>query len=270
MADKKISDLTAATSAATDDVYEIENSGGNSRKVTGAQIAALNLGVFHAYEEKASGTDGGSSVAAFTSRMLNTVKLNTITSAAQITSTVTMTIASPCVVTWTSHGLANGEAVQFVTSGALPTGLSASVTYYVVSTAANTFSVATTPGGAAINTSGSQSGTHTAYTGLISLPAGTYEIIASAPVYPAGTGTGFKSRLYNVTDAATTLEGSSAWSNAQTELRTWVQGRFTFAGTKTVRLETTSTAVRASGFGVNAAITSVNNHFSDVFITQIA
>lgn len=76
-------------------------------------------------------------------------------------STVTMTIASPCVVTWTANGLRNGMPVKFSTSGALPTGLTAGTTYYVINKSTNTFNVATTPGGAAINTSGSQSGTHT-------------------------------------------------------------------------------------------------------------
>ncbi|MEY3471381.1 MAG: phage tail collar domain, partial [Chloroflexota bacterium] len=48
------------------------------------------------------------------------------------------------------------------TTGALPTNLVANTTYYVVSAAANTFQLASTRGGTAINTSGTQSGTHTA------------------------------------------------------------------------------------------------------------
>lgn len=76
--------------------------------------------------------------------------------------TVTITIASPGVVTWTSHGLSDGNTVTFTTTGALPTGLSSSVVYYVVSSSTNNFRVALTAGGTAINTSGSQSGVHTA------------------------------------------------------------------------------------------------------------
>lgn len=75
--------------------------------------------------------------------------------------TVTMTIASPCVVTWTSHGRQNGDPIKFTTTGALPTGLIAGTTYYIVNKTANTFQVAATAGGTAIDTSGSQSGTHT-------------------------------------------------------------------------------------------------------------
>lgn len=74
--------------------------------------------------------------------------------------TVTMTIASPCVVTRTAHGLAANTPITFSTTGALPTGLTAGTIYFVLSPTANTFNVSATPGGAAINTSGSQSGTH--------------------------------------------------------------------------------------------------------------
>lgn len=85
----------------------------------------------------------------------------TLLAALTMTSAVTITIASPGVVTWNSHGLTNGWPVRFSTTGALPTGLTAGTTYYVVASGANTFQVAAAPGGTAINTSGSQSGTHT-------------------------------------------------------------------------------------------------------------
>lgn len=79
--------------------------------------------------------------------------------------TVTMTIASPAVVTWTAHGLLAGDAIAFSTTGALPTGVTAGTTYFVLaaSLATNTFRFSLTDGGTAINTSGSQSGVHTAY-----------------------------------------------------------------------------------------------------------
>lgn len=82
------------------------------------------------------------------------------------TSTVTITIASPAVVSWTAHGLENGDPVVLSTTGELPTGLATGTTYYVVSAAANTFQLAATVGGSAINTSGEQSGTHTATSGV--------------------------------------------------------------------------------------------------------
>lgn len=77
--------------------------------------------------------------------------------------TFTVTIASPGVFTRNSHGLKAGDRVWFSTTGALPTGLTAGTEYFVISAslAANTFRVSATRGGAAVNTSGSQSGTHT-------------------------------------------------------------------------------------------------------------
>jgi len=79
--------------------------------------------------------------------------------------TATMTIASPCVVTFNSHGFLAGDKIMFTTTGALPTNVSANTVYFVLaaSLAANTFRIATTDGGTAINTTDSQSGTHTLY-----------------------------------------------------------------------------------------------------------
>ncbi|APG91154.1 hypothetical protein [Sinorhizobium americanum] len=105
------------------------------------------------------------------------------------TSTVTMTIASPGVISWTAHGLAAGTPIKFSTTGALPTGLVAGTTYYVVSPTTDAFSVAATAGGAAINTTGTQSGTHTATT----VPVGTikyfYGIIMTAQENGGGANT---------------------------------------------------------------------------------
>lgn len=82
-----------------------------------------------------------------------------------VTATVTITIASPGVVTWNFHGLSTGTPVVFTTTGALPTGITAGTTYYVIAVDASTFQIATSfanaLAGTAVNTSGSQSGTHT-------------------------------------------------------------------------------------------------------------
>jgi hypothetical protein len=76
--------------------------------------------------------------------------------------TVTISIASPAVVSLTAHGLVAGAPFKLATTGALPTGLTAGVTYYVVSPTTDTVQLAATVGGTAINTTGTQSGTHTA------------------------------------------------------------------------------------------------------------
>lgn len=75
---------------------------------------------------------------------------------------VTMTIATPCVITWTGSAPAADTPFQLSTTGALPTGLVAGTTYYVKSPSGSTSNVSATAGGAAINTTGSQSGVHTA------------------------------------------------------------------------------------------------------------
>lgn len=76
--------------------------------------------------------------------------------------TVTISNASPGVVTYTGHGLTAGAPVFLATTGALPTGLSTGVTYFVKTVlSADTFTVASTPTGSAINTSSAGSGTHT-------------------------------------------------------------------------------------------------------------
>jgi len=84
--------------------------------------------------------------------------------------TCTITTASPAVVSLTAHGLVEGDAIYFTTTGTLPTGLSADTTYYVKSTGnANTFQVSLTrtssatafTAGTAVNTTVAGSGTHT-------------------------------------------------------------------------------------------------------------
>jgi hypothetical protein len=88
---------------------------------------------------------------------------------------VTISNASPGVITWTGHGLEVNTPVVFTTTGGLPTGLTAGTTYYVKTVLdADTFTVAATPGGAAINTSSAGSGVHTATT--VPVPSKRYFI----------------------------------------------------------------------------------------------
>lgn len=81
----------------------------------------------------------------------------------------TVTIAVPAVFSATGHGLVEDQAVRLKTSGALPTGLAELTTYYVIATGltANAFRLSATQGGAAINTSGTQSGQHSVLSGGI-------------------------------------------------------------------------------------------------------
>jgi hypothetical protein len=78
--------------------------------------------------------------------------------------TATMTIATPCVVT-TGKDLPTLTPVVFTTTGALPTGVTASTTYYYVRVDATTGNIATSvanaQAGTLIASSGTQSGVHT-------------------------------------------------------------------------------------------------------------
>ena len=73
--------------------------------------------------------------------------------------TATITIASPAVVTSTVL-YTEGAAIKFSTTGALPTGITAGTTYYVYNVDGLTFQLLDSTG-AVVNTSGTQSGTHT-------------------------------------------------------------------------------------------------------------
>lgn len=75
----------------------------------------------------------------------------------------TVTIASPAVFSSTGHGLVAGDRIDLSTTGLLPTGLDTTTTYYVIAAGltADAYEVSLTLAGAAVNTSGTQSGVHT-------------------------------------------------------------------------------------------------------------
>lgn len=127
-----------------------------------------------------------------------------------IDSTVTISIAAPGVVTWTAHGLSVNDTIRFTTTGALPTGLAINTTYYVKTVlSANTFTVSTSAGGAAVTTSGTQSGTQTAliwYGTAVVAVANTAVTLATAtiPGWSMGVGGGMEiDALYTLTNSAT-------------------------------------------------------------------
>ena len=76
--------------------------------------------------------------------------------------TVTISAASPGVITLASHGFAANDPVVFSNSGgALPAAITAGTTYFVKTVlTANTFTISATAGGTAINTASIGTGTH--------------------------------------------------------------------------------------------------------------
>lgn len=89
-----------------------------------------------------------------TNGWLFTLATNTLTQIKVLTGDVTITVASPAVLTKTSHGLIAGDRVVLSTTGVLPNGLTTNTPYYVLSAGltANAFELSETAGGTAINT----------------------------------------------------------------------------------------------------------------------
>jgi hypothetical protein len=126
-----------------------------------------------------------------------------------IEATVTISIAAPGVVTWTGHGLSVNDTIRFTTTGALPTGLAINTTFFVKEVlSANTFTVSTSAGGAAVTTSGTQSGTQTAlvwYGDPVVAVANTLVTLASVtvPGWSMGVGGGIEiDALFTLTNTA--------------------------------------------------------------------
>ena len=137
---------------------------------------------------------------------------------------VTISNATPGVVTWTAHGLANGTPVYFTTTGTLPTGLALATMYFVRNAATNTFELASAAGaGSSIATSSAGSGTHTAfglpYGAIYSDPGATANVqINLRGGYISGCGIGFNAKstrtikITGVTFESNTL-GAFIWAS---------------------------------------------------------
>lgn len=191
---KKIRDGTAVASVGATDAVEVSQTGGLTTQffATMLQIATYIAGALAAIGVAGTTTNDDAA----------TGKIGEYVSAvtSNATATVTITIASPGVVSWTAHGLGVGSAVTFTTTGALPTGLTAGTAYYVIAAGltANAFQVSATPFGSAINTSGTQSGTHTGTSNVnvvsvtnidvaaISLTAGDWDVDGLMYIVPSG------------------------------------------------------------------------------------
>lgn len=103
----------------------------------------------------------------------------------------------------------------------------------------------------------------------ITLPAGTYDVDASVPCFSNGVATGFKARLYDATGAAVLLDGTTSQSSVACEQRCFITGRFTLTVESAVQIEMIATAVQTSGWGVDAAIPAVDNHFTDIVLHRV-
>jgi len=73
----------------------------------------------------------------------------------------TVTAAVTDILTSNAHGLKVDDIIQLTTSTTLPAGISLTTDYYIIDVTTNTFKIAATPGGTAIDVTGTGTGTHT-------------------------------------------------------------------------------------------------------------
>ena len=94
----------------------------------------------------------------------------------------TISIANPAVITLVGHGFVAGDAIKFTTTGATPTGVNILDRYFVLAAGltADTFRISIQLGGAAVESTGTQSGVHSV--GKVTGSAGetTFAVVALA------------------------------------------------------------------------------------------
>lgn len=151
------------------------------------------------------------------------------------TATVTTPIASPGVVNWTGHGLGSNSKFS-ISGGTLPAPLLGNTIYYVLYVDANTFQLATTPGGTALNFTGTSSGTQTG----VGLPLDGFNIaatVAGANINTSGSQSGVHAGLTFV---------------GLVESSTWVTPRAYLVGQRVVNSGSTYTCLIAHTSGTFA------------------
>ena len=178
-----------------------------------------------------------------TLQVLGSTALNTTSSRTTVgtpsSQSATISIASPAVVTLSSATPlpATGTPVYFTTTGTLPTGLNTGQVYYVIFPSAGTFQLSATPSGSAINTSATQSGTHTVnfgvgsqlYSASQTTPAIAFPNAAEVAVYTATAATGtINYDLINQSILYYTSNSSANWTinfrgNSSTTLNSMLQ-----------------------------------------------
>jgi len=89
----------------------------------------------------------------------------------------------------------------------------------------------------------------------ITLPAGTYRITGGAPFYVPNEA---KAYLYNVTDSAIAIYGSSEFGDGSNTLRCYVDGRITITGTKVFELRQVLRGGSVGTFGLGRAVNSAS------------
>lgn len=133
--------------------------------------------------------------------------------------TVAISNATPAVITKVSHGLNTYDTVYFTTTGALPTGLTASTIYFVTVVTADTFKVSTTlvnaVAGTFVNTSSAGSGVHTCVFGGLAPKVGgliDQDISASAAIQGSKVQAASSSNVGTLAYYKTESVGPAVWT----------------------------------------------------------
>lgn len=103
----------------------------------------------------------------------------------------------------------------------------------------------------------------------VTLPAGTYRVVGSTPFYKTNYS---RCYLYNVTDAANVLLGTSVYCSSAdaTDATSFVRGEFTLAGTKALELRSQSTTSAATyGLGLGSNLVGVEI-YDELWIEKVA
>jgi hypothetical protein len=188
---------------------------------------------------------------------------------------VGISIATPAVIT-VGNNCAAGQAIIFSTSSALPTGLTAGTTYYIIATGLSTsgFEVSTSAGGSAVNTSGSQSGVQQV-TAIYTNATTSFTSAITLPLFPPGFAVPFHCALfYQSTNASGTIELGASVSSTSALLQTLNSahtgsGGATLADVATTVNSTTATAI-SSTIGGGTANTTYGDFIYGTVTTPVS
>lgn len=180
--------------------------------------------------------------------------------------TCTISIGSPATITLSGHTFNAGDVVKFTTTGFLPTGLSILINYHVLSAglvAGTSFRVSQVPGGTAVDTSGSQSGTH--QVGLVQGRAGD-DSIAVVAVGPnersriAGSKFVFKGEEYVIDTYESEIDTGEAYARIILD-RPLVDSMIAYGSAYTIK---SAVPIRSNGalgtLTIRISLTRVTSH----------
>jgi hypothetical protein len=147
------------------------------------------------------------------------------------------------VITANAHGLINGETLRFK-GGDLPSGLVQGTLYYVRDVTSNTFKVAATGGGSAINLADAGSGVMT-FTAPSKRSKASDTKIGTAPIVKAATLTG-EGEASLVAAIVTGVNADATQTTARTNAAT-AATQATTAAAEVVKIHRAASAVTAGG-----------------------